>query len=420
MSSSKALLSEQFHLPLSHKTSIGDLLCLMNNQIFIYFNSGRYQHWNLKSENEGAALLHEGKIDVNLYNLQALSDTRIFYVNLNKKCFEVFDLEHYTVLSHFNSSLPTSIAFSPADRSSTGEEIMKFDSDIVIFRDSQTIVVFEQNKKGSDQKFGVTIFNEESCLNKAFVQQYLLFGILNGNNKLYFSKLNEIDTVALFYQCNDKDIPKIWLLNISNKQVIVVSLSSALHGMILDVKAWGPNRLSLWLNYDLSEKVKIAIINYEEGEVIIKEGNGLVELKCKSHELLSIDEGTDKSHLLMDVMDVDYSQGIVMLYMDSQNAKNRIFLYDTQTLKECYKKTDNSEDEGAFSCSISIDKKYFVEFPKDEGGEEKETEGSSNHHIVYSRIIPFKILTADLMEKTGIFQRFGQYSGKEILDASSE
>ena len=419
--SSKALISEQLHLSLSHKTTIADILCLLNNRIFIYFNSGRYQHWNLKCENEGAILLHEGKIDVNLYNLQALSDTRIFYINLNKKCFEVFDLVTYTIISHFGSPLPTTIAFSSSDRSSLGEDIMKFDTDVTIFRDTQTIVIFEQNKKGQDEKFGVTVLDEEACGNQSFIHQFLLFGMLKGNNKFYFSKTNEMDTVVIYNQSNENNLPKIWLLNASTKLVRFISLETALPGIIIDVKGWEPNKLSIWMNYDNSNKVKMVIIDYEKAKVT-KEGQGLVELVCDSHELLTLDEGTDKSHQLMDVIDVDYTKGIVLLcMMISQNSRNRLFLYDTKTMKECFRKLDFSDEEGSYiNSSLSIDKIYFVEFPKDEGGEEKETEEISSFDIVYSQILPLNILTADLMEKPVVFEKFGQSSGKKIFDATNE
>lgn len=418
--SSKALISERLHLFVSHKSSIGYLLCLLKNRIFVYFNSGRYQHWDLKGENEGVVLLHEGKIDVNLYNLQALSETRIFYINLNKKCFEVFDLNEYTIISYFGSPLPTSIAFTPSDRSSMGEEIMRSETDVVIFRDSQTIVVFEQNKKGQDQKFGVTIFNEEACQNQGFLQQFLLFGILNGNNKLLFSKINEIDTVAIFCQSSEQNSStKIYLFNVSNSHVRLISITNSLPGTILDVKAWEANKLSIWINYDGSEKVKMAIIDYENAK-ITKEGQSLVELQCDSYDLRTLDEGTDKSHLLMDVIDVDYYQGLVFLWLQTQSERSQRFLYDTKTMKECFRKVDSTEEEGCYILSLSMDKSFFVEFPRDEGGEEKETEEIFNYDIVYSRILPFKLLTADLMEKTGIFERFGQYIGKEIFDAVNE
>ena len=417
--SSKALISDEMHLSINHKTSISDLLCLLNNRIFIYFNSGRYQHWNLKSENGGAVLLHEGKIDVNLHNLYALSDTRIFYINIKKKCFEVLDLEKYTIISNFGSPLPTTIAFSSSDRSSMGEEIMKFDTDIVIFRDSQTIVIFEQNKKEQDQKLGVTVFNEETCKNNGFVQQFLLSEILTGSDKLFFSKINEMDTVALYYQFNDNNLPKIWLLNVSNKHVRFISLGTALPGTIIDVKGWELNKLSLWMNYDLSDKVTMAIIDYEKAQVT-KEGHSIVEIVCNTHELRILDEGTVQSHTLMDVISVDYFQGIVLLSMDIQNNRNRIFLYDTKTMKECFRKIDFSEEEANYTYSISIDKNYFVEFPKDEGGEEKEIEEISSFNIVYSGILPFKISTADLMEKPEILEKFSQSSGKLNSDATEE
>lgn len=410
--SCKTLISERLYLTVSQKISISDLLCLSNNRIFIYFNSGRYQHWNLKSENEKTVLLHEGKIDIKIYNLQALSDTRIFYINLKKKCFEVFDLETYTIINHFTSLLPTTLVFSSSHRDSSGEEIMKFETDVLTLRDSQTIVVLEQNKYEENQKLGVTVFNEEACKKQGFVQQFLLSGEKDNSNRLLLSKINDIDTIVLYYQFNDSDLPKIWLVNVLNQYVRIISLSNALQGTIMDVKSWESNKLSIWMNYDESDQVKVAIIDYEKAK-ITKESQSLVELVCISQELRTLDEGTVKSHLLMNVIDVDYSQGIALLMLDVPNVKTRIFLYDTNTLNETFQKIDFLEEEANYSNSISIDKNYFVEFLKDEREEEQETIEEWSYSIVYSRMIASKNQTTSLKEESDILEKLVQSSGEK-------
>lgn len=362
-------------------------LCLPNNYVFLYFSEGAYQIWNLL-ENK---FVFDGHLEKDLRYFKLFSKSEIVYysfVNKELKIYDIYEKKERPI----TAKVPTKAALPDNERNDANiKTLYEEGTNLEFFDKSNLILLFETRINSNNNDIVITVFDTES--NPFFFQT----SYPNPNKKIYKQTLlNNTHLIAVWNESFNEQPLEFSILNVMKKEsgFRKITLSSTkLNCEILEIFGWHEDQVGILANNNIGSPF-LKIIDYEKDLLLMD---------------LDVNEG-GRANIVTEFFKAEPKNDLMVFSVENQKGHYICCFEPGKKALSLKKWIDPDVENGMAYKDFSRFANYYVQYENDA------VENPDSRILMKTfSFIPKKFAIGYLMERKGIFAKYGQLVVEEAI-----